>query len=290
MSGYFRGNVGILLINKKGLVLAAERSEIPGAWQLPQGGIDQGEGVEQAALRELREELGFDNQDVKNLLQSLGTHPGWLAYELPEENWSEKNGRGQAQKFFAYRFVGGDDQLDAKFSASKEFRSWKWVNMSDLIEKVWAVRRPVYEALAQAFSAYLAGKEMAIDEANLIWDEYKYRHDLIWKHLIRSTTAVVALLTVPFLKNLDVDAFLIAAAFFIAIGYAAFTRWILDSELNLFEQVKERHRKRQRNLFGLHLDEQDSKFPLRVRIYGALLIILSIAAAIMHYFFKAMDL
>jgi 8-oxo-dGTP pyrophosphatase MutT (NUDIX family) len=114
ISGYFRANVGILLINKAYLVLAAERSERPGAWQLPQGGIDQGEEEEQAAMREMREELGFDKQDINDLLQPLGTHPGWFAYQLPKADWSEKNGRGQAQKYFAYRFIGEDDQLDEK--------------------------------------------------------------------------------------------------------------------------------------------------------------------------------
>ena len=156
VSGYFRANVGVLLLNRDGLVLAAERKEIPGAWQLPQGGINQGEEEEQAVLREMREEIGFSEQDIRDLLQPLGTHPGWFAYQLPRENWSAKNGRGQAQRFFAYRFVGHDDRLDEAFGASPEFSAWKWTSMSDLIEEVWKVRRPVYEAIERAFAQHLA--------------------------------------------------------------------------------------------------------------------------------------
>jgi putative (di)nucleoside polyphosphate hydrolase len=156
VSGYFRANVGVLLINRDGLVLAAERKKVPGAWQLPQGGINRGEEEEKAALREMREELGFSEQDIHDLLQPLGTHPGWFAYQLPKENWSAKTGRGQVQKFFCYCFVGRDDRLDKVFGASQEFSAWKWIRMSDLIDEVWEVKRPVYEAVARAFLEYLA--------------------------------------------------------------------------------------------------------------------------------------
>ena len=134
ISGYFRANVGNLIINTEGLVLAAERKERPGAWQLPQGGINQEESEEAAALREMREEIGLSEDDMNELMNLLGTHTGWFAYQLPEELWSEKNGRGQTQKFFAYRFLGQDEQLDEKFEKSEEFSSWKWVRMADLIE------------------------------------------------------------------------------------------------------------------------------------------------------------
>ena len=166
MSGYFRANVGAVIINGDGLVFAAERSKIPGAWQLPQGGINLGEKEEQAVLREIQEELGFDERDIGNLLQRLPKESGWFAYQLPEIEWSGKNGRGQTQKFFAYRFVGLDKQLDERFEEQKkqkkqagkeiEFGDWKWERMSDLTEKAWPIRRPVYEAVERAFSEYLA--------------------------------------------------------------------------------------------------------------------------------------
>jgi putative (di)nucleoside polyphosphate hydrolase len=155
ISGYFRANVGILIINDQGLLLAAERKEKPGSWQLPQGGIDQGEDEEDAALREMREELGFDEMDTKNLLRSLG-ESGWFSYQLPKSNWSEKHGRGQTQKFFAYQFIGQDSQLDEKFADSEEFRDWKWMSITDLIAVAWDIRKPVYEAVGSAFASFLS--------------------------------------------------------------------------------------------------------------------------------------
>lgn len=129
---------------------------------------------------------------------------------------------------------------------------------------------------------------LGVDEADLIWDEYKYRHDLIWKHLIRSTTAVVALLTVQFINEFDGDPFLIFASFVIAIGYTAFTIWILGPELDLLNQVKEEHRKRQRILYpSMHKDDRVRivNFQTRVRFYIYSLLILSIAAAA-YYLYK----
>ena len=123
-------------------------------------------------------------------------------------------------------------------------------------------------------------------EASPVWDEYKYRHDLIWRHLIRSTTAVVVLLAVQYFEYLPNDPFLIGAAFFLAIGYTAFTYWVLQSELRLYEQVKQLHRKRQRALYGLHKEDKSSRlwgFPNRVRLYVIVLFVLSVAAAVRYY-------
>jgi putative (di)nucleoside polyphosphate hydrolase len=158
VSGYFRASVGILIINHKGLVLAAERIKVPGAWQLPQGGINQGEEDEEAVLREIREELGLSALDIDDLFQPLGTHAGWFGYQLPKEDWKPKTGRGQTQKFFAYRFEGGDDRFNESIKAvpEPEFRPCKWTKMSDLVAEVWQVRRPVYEAVGRAFSEHLA--------------------------------------------------------------------------------------------------------------------------------------
>lgn len=156
ISGYFRANVGILIINSRGQVLAAERAEIEGAWQLPQGAIDPGEEEAEAAVREMQEEVGFSDEDVETLLRPLGTHPGWFAYQLPKDRWSRKCGRGQTQKFFGYRYLGDDERLNEVFSRSEEFSNWKWIRFSDLIEETWEVRRPVYRAVVREFSGYLA--------------------------------------------------------------------------------------------------------------------------------------
>ena len=128
---------------------------------------------------------------------------------------------------------------------------------------------------------------LGADEASLIWDEYKYRHALIWKHLIRSTTAVVALLTVQFLTDFNGETFLIFASFIIAIGYTVFTIWILGPELDLLKQVKEEHRKRQKNVYpSMHKNDRVRivNFQNRVRFYIYSLLILSIAAAAYYLF------
>ncbi|BBO16308.1 RNA pyrophosphohydrolase [Candidatus Brocadia pituitae] len=155
VSGYFRANVGILIINPKDKrVLAAERKGVRGAWQLPQGGIDQDEEESDSALREIREELGFNQRDTQNLLKPIDTYPCWFAYQLPKS--SGKHGIGQAQKFFAYHFLGEDRDLNERIKKSEEFCAWKWIKMSELIKEVWEVRRPVYESVARAFSQWLA--------------------------------------------------------------------------------------------------------------------------------------
>lgn len=155
-SGYFRAKVGLLIVNEEGLVLACERREREGAWQLPQGGIDIDEEPDHAAKREMREELGFSGRDARELVELEATSNCWFAYELPPSLWSEKHGRGQAQKFFAFRFRGTDGDLDRRIEASSEFGDWKWIKMTDLVTEAWEVRKPVYEAVAAAFEDLLA--------------------------------------------------------------------------------------------------------------------------------------
>ena len=88
---FFRANVGIILYNPAGQVLAFERADRPGQWQLPQGGLGKNEEPLAAALRELEEETGLRPSQV----ELVGEHPRWLAYELPPEARRKKTGRGQ---------------------------------------------------------------------------------------------------------------------------------------------------------------------------------------------------
>jgi putative (di)nucleoside polyphosphate hydrolase len=151
-SNVFRANVGILIINSEGKVLALERSDIKGAWQFPQGGIKDHEGPLETAFREVQEETNLDESN----LQFIAEYPEWLAYELPRENRSEKYGRGQVQKWFLFRFTGSDTCINLEQTKDQEFSSWKWMNIQDLIKGTVSFRRSIYNKLSDGFSQYLA--------------------------------------------------------------------------------------------------------------------------------------
>lgn len=146
----FRANVGVVVCNGAGQVLALERSGRPGAWQLPQGGLDRGEEPLQAALRELREETGLAEREV----ELFGEHPRWLAYELPLEARSKKIGRGQVQKWFFFRLVG-DAAVDLARASAGEFSAHRWVSLATLAEETWLVRRDIYRQLAEQLANLL---------------------------------------------------------------------------------------------------------------------------------------
>lgn len=133
---HFRANVVAVVTDAAGRVMAFERSDVPGAWQLPQGGLDDGETPEQAAWRELAEETGLSADDV----ELVGEFPEWTAYEWPEG--PRKNGRmGQAQRWFTFRVV--DDEVEPE-PDGVEFTAWKWVERDWLVEQVVDFRRPSY--------------------------------------------------------------------------------------------------------------------------------------------------
>ena len=96
----FRAGVGAIILNEDGKVLGLERKDIPDAWQMPQGGLEENETPEQAVKREVCEETGIEASN----LELIASTPGWLAYELPEEARSKKIGRGQVQRWFLFRF------------------------------------------------------------------------------------------------------------------------------------------------------------------------------------------
>lgn len=142
---YFRAGVGAILINGHGQVLALERADVPGAWQLPQGGLDWGEEPLQAAKREVEEETSI----ASSRLQLVAHFPELLAYELPLEARSEKTGRGQVQYWFLFRVAGDTDAINLR--GTREFRAWRWMAFEDLAEQVVAFRAPIYRKLAAHF-------------------------------------------------------------------------------------------------------------------------------------------
>ena len=127
-----------------------------------------------------------------------------------------------------------------------------------------------------------------IEEASLIWDEYKYRHDLIWRHLIRSTVAVIALISVSYSTAFINNKLLYIIAALLAVFYTVFSFIVLQSELKIFEQIKILHRSRQRILYNLHTGDEPSKtekalagrFSMKARFYLLGLFVLTLAATI----------
>ena len=114
---------------------------------MPQGGIDEKESPRGAALRELEEEIGTKNVEI------LREHRQWLTYDLPEKliglKWNGRY-RGQAQKWFAMRFLGSDSEINLNMF-DEEFSEWRWVSSTELLAIVIAFKRPIYEKVFEAF-------------------------------------------------------------------------------------------------------------------------------------------
>ncbi len=150
----YRPCVGIMLINREGKAFAGQRIDTTvEAWQMPQGGIDPGEDAEEAAIRELGEEIGVGRDHV----ELIAIAPGEFFYDLPEELigkvWKGK-WRGQRQKWFLYRFTGEDGDIDLE-TGHPEFRSWRWVDPAELPQLIVPFKRKLYADVLDAFRPYL---------------------------------------------------------------------------------------------------------------------------------------
>ncbi|WP_137109178.1 RNA pyrophosphohydrolase [Rhodobacter sp. SY28-1] len=151
----YRPCVGVVLIDARGMVFAGQRIDSPTpAWQMPQGGIDEGEKPREAAYRELWEETGVTRDKV----EFVGKTHGWVTYDLPPELlgkvWGGKY-RGQKQKWFLFRFKGTD--ADVKIATDHpEFSTWRWILADEMVESIVPFKRAVYEEVIRSFRAYLA--------------------------------------------------------------------------------------------------------------------------------------
>ena len=149
----YRPCVGVMLLNDRGQVFVAKRCDSKDAWQMPQGGIDEGESVREAALRELKEEIGTDQAEI------LGESTEKLRYDLPDhllgKVWKGR-WRGQEQVWIVARFTGRDEDIDLA-TEHPEFDAWKWVDADALPQLIVPFKRPVYEAVLTEFQTVIAG-------------------------------------------------------------------------------------------------------------------------------------
>ena len=141
-----RSGVGIVVLNKKNQVFVGKRIDNPkNFWQMPQGGVDEGEDFLTAAYRELEEETSIKNVELIKEIE------GTLTYELPENLlgiiWKGKY-KGQKQKWYLMRYLGEDNEIDVKTS-KPEFLDWKWLDLDMLTEVVVDFKLNVYKELKE---------------------------------------------------------------------------------------------------------------------------------------------
>jgi putative (di)nucleoside polyphosphate hydrolase len=141
----YRPCVGVVLINADGSVFAGERIDTPGAWQMPQGGIDRNEDPRDAALRELWEETGVTSDKV--LIEAETAD--WLTYDLPPELlgkvWKGRY-RGQRQKWFLMVLTAPDSAIDIT-RPPREFSRWQWMTPEALLDAIVPFKRATYRAV-----------------------------------------------------------------------------------------------------------------------------------------------
>jgi len=150
----YRRCVGVMLANRDGHVFVGQRidNEAP-AWQMPQGGIDAGESVQEAALRELQEETGVTPDKVRIEAETAE----WLTYDLPHELvpriWKGRY-RGQEQKWVLMRFLGEDDDVTIA-TDHPEFSEWRWLPPGDLLTHIVPFKRAVYARVLETLKGRL---------------------------------------------------------------------------------------------------------------------------------------
>jgi putative (di)nucleoside polyphosphate hydrolase len=144
----YRPCVGLCMFNHDGLVFVGSRIDSPGGWQMPQGGIDDGEDIVTAAYRELKEEIGTDKAEIIKIAEQK------ICYDVPMElstkHWGGKY-RGQEQTWVALRFTGNDSDIRLDAHLPQEFNKWQWVSLSDTVNLIVPFKRETYAKVIDLF-------------------------------------------------------------------------------------------------------------------------------------------
>lgn len=145
----FRPCVGIALFNHEGKVFVGERIDNPGAWQLPQGGIDTDEDVKDAFFREMKEEVGTDQAEIIRILDRKLRYslPPHLLGRLWDGKWA-----GQEQTWIAAKFTGNDKDIDIYAHNPPEFMAWQWIGLDRLLDFIVPFKRNTYQEVIDAFA------------------------------------------------------------------------------------------------------------------------------------------
>ncbi len=154
----YRPCAGVMILNARGEVFVGQRIDSTlEAWQMPQGGIDDGEDALDAAIREVGEETGI----APDKLELIAVAPDELFYDLPPELvgklWKGK-WRGQRQRWFLFAFTGTDDDVNIR-TAEPEFRAWKWAEPGTLPDMIVPFKRELYRAVLAAFDEPLRDRD-----------------------------------------------------------------------------------------------------------------------------------
>jgi putative (di)nucleoside polyphosphate hydrolase len=160
----YRACVGVMLVNADNLAWIGRRIDAKGDaegrglwWQMPQGGVDKGEDLAQAARRELFEETSITSADF------IGQTADWVHYDLPDDligvAWKGKY-RGQKQHWFLMRFTGDDAEINVSSPGNGQFKAefdaWRWASLDDVVDLTVPFKRSVYEQIVPEFAELLS--------------------------------------------------------------------------------------------------------------------------------------
>jgi len=150
----YRNGVGIMMINHQKKIFVGKRIDNKSdAWQMPQGGIDNGEDEDLAMIRELNEETGVNSSAIKIITKTKNYLYYNLPYNLQKKFWGGKY-LGQKQRWYLVEFIGNDSLINIATN-NAEFAHWKWVAKEDLIKLIVNFKKPLYLEIVKEFENYL---------------------------------------------------------------------------------------------------------------------------------------